>query len=661
MLKLTSRFVLVFLPLALYFLWLGVRVVKRSRPNRFTATTAFSLVVLAYFLAVVGTGIFWVASQELPIFDWHYLPGYLLLAVALVHVTLHWRNVASLLSGKAPDVFIEPDSGRFRFWVRIAAYGLLALAAGGVVYSIGVRQGSRYITIVTGESHQGLTAEPLIPPVFVEAGGKRTTLAEYYHTISSYPRVGLRGLTVSARQGPYKEYPEKPVISLPPVRSEGGGSVEDAYHSWAAGRARSDQGGLTLDRLSELLSHTLGVSRPAAYNGLRYDLRTAPSAGALYPVNIYVLASKVQGLAPGLYYYHAKRSALYQIRSDPALTVQLQMLSGSPELLTDAPATVIFTATFGRTDFKYQQRTYRYVVMEVGHAACNLGLCAASIGLRAPMIGRFDDQALNTFLDINPSAEAGLLIMPLGSSRATSPEPVFQREPMGPFRASVIDLIHKGTSIRRVGMKGGLPRHPPHLEAGLTGMPLPVPARGKPLLEAITLRRSVREYGPTPMSREELAALCAASAGDSKDILISDPLFALSSPLTLSLIVRDVKGVRPGVYRYLPASHALHLLKEGDYSRQLAEASMRQEFVGTAAVVFVLSAKWKDILSPDGDRGYRYVHVRAGAMGEGIYLQGASLGIGVCSIGAFQDSSIAGIIGLDFNEEIPIYEIVAGK
>jgi SagB-type dehydrogenase family enzyme len=658
---LTSRFVLILLPLALYFLWFGVHLATRSIPNRFTTTTAFSLVVLVYFLAVVGTGIFWVATQDLPIFAWHYLPGYILLTVTLVHVALHWRKLVSLLKRDAPKALIEPDCKHFKLGIRIVGYCLLATTAGTVVFYIGVRQGSHHITIVSREFSRGLLTKPLIPLTFVDAGGAHTTLAEYYHKISSYPRVAFHGLTVSARHEPFKDYPGKPAVTLPPVKSEGGGSILDAYRSWVAGQAHSDAGELTLERLSQLLYHTLGVSKKAQYGGLAYDLRTAPSAGALYPVNLYILANKIQGLAPGLYYYNSKKSALFQVRSDPMLPIQLQMLSGSPELLTDAPVTVIFTATFGRTAFKYYERTYRFVAMEVGHAAYNLGLSAASFGLRAPMIGRFDDHALNTLLDINPSTEAGFLIMPLGSSRATSPEPVFQRENIESSKASFTDLIHNGTSIRLVGMGSELPRHPSRLQAGPRDITLPVAARGKPLLESINLRRSVRDYSSTSMSMEELSALCAASAENTKDLIFNNPLLVISAPLTLYIVVRDVKGVKPGVYRYLPAYNALQILKEGDFSKQCEDASLKQEFVGTANVVFIISAKWQDILYPDGDRGYRYANMRAGLMGEGIYLQGASLGVGICAVGAFNDSSIASMIGLNIGEEIPIYEIAAGK
>lgn len=669
---LTTRFALFLLPIALFLLWLGLRAATGKKPGRSTATTAFSLVLLLYFLVVVSTGIFWVAAQELPVFDWHYLPGYILLILTLVHVALHWQSVTALLRRGAPAAILESGGARFVPWVRTSGYALAIGAVGALVFFLGVRQGSRTLTFIMQESRGGsgangrqFAAKPLVAPILVNSGGTSTTLAEFYHEGSSYPaRAALPGLTLSARPEVYKEYPGKTEVALPPVSSEGGGDIVEAHQAWISGTARPDAGELTLEKLSVLLYHTQGVSKTLRSRGLAYDLRTAPSAGALYPVNLYVLVNKIKGVAPGLYYYHPKRAALLLLKADPMMADQLQMLSGSPDTYEDAPATVIFTTTFGRTAFKYKERAYRYVAMDTGHAAYNLGVCAASLGLRAPMIGRFDDRALNALLEVDPTVEAGLLIMPLGSSKATSPEPNFQSDAAGtgkPSKASFVELIHGGTSLRLAGGSGQLPRHPSKLEGGSKDIPLPPPAQGKPLLAAIFARRSVREYTTEPISLAELSALCAASAQNRKGASLADPLLACSAPLTLYAVVHNVKDLDPGVYRYIPATHALQLVKRGDFSKACLEACLQQEFCGTAAVVFMKTVKWKDLFYPDGDRGYRYANLCAGVMGEGLYLQCTALGIGVCGVGAFMDPSVAAILDLKSGEEVPLYVTAAGK
>ncbi len=669
---LTARFVLFLLPVALFLMWLGLRTALGNRPSRFVATTVFSLVLLLYFLVVVGTGIFWVAAQELPVFDWHYLPGYILLIMTLVHVVLHWSSITALLRRSAPQAIVEHGGARFVPWVRTAGCVLAAGTAGALVFFLGVRHGSRTLAFTiqdvqggAGASTRKLAAKPLVAPILVQSGGTSTTLAEYYQEGSSYPaRASLPGLTLSERPQVYKEYPGHAEVALPPVKSEGGGAILEAFQAWISGAARPEAGELTLGQLSLLLYHTQGISKTLRVRGLAYDLRTAPSAGALYPVNVYVLVTKVAGLAPGLYYYHPKRAALLLVKADPMLADQLQMLSGSPDLYDDAPATVIFTVTFGRTAFKYRERAYRYVAMDTGHAAYNLGVCAASLGFCAPLIGRFDDVALNALVDVDPSVEAGFLIMPIGGSKGVSPEPTFQSDAAGrggPSKVTFVGLIHGGTSLRLAGGSGQMPRHPSRVEGGPKDIPLPAPAQGTSLLPAIFARRSGRAYSTEPVSLEELSALCAASAQAQKDPGPGNPLLAYSAPLTLYALVHNVRDLGPGVYRYIPATHALQLVRKGDVSKACQEACFEQEFCGTAAVVFVKTVTWSDVLYPDGDRGYRYVNLHAGIMGEGLYVQSTALGLGVCGVGAFEDSGVASILGIVPGEEVPLYVTAVGK
>jgi len=122
-----------------------------------------------------------------------------------------------------------------------------------------------------------------------------------------------------------------------------------------------------------------------------------------------------------------------------------------------------------------------------------------------------------------------------------------------------------------------------------------------------------------------------------------------------------VKGLPPGVYRYLPGAHALRLVKAGDFSRTCEAACVQQDFCATANVVFVKTVAWKDLFLPDGDRGYRYANIRAGVVGEGLYLQGTALGLGVCGVGAFQDPDVAALLGIDLQREVPLYVTAIGR
>jgi SagB-type dehydrogenase family enzyme len=138
-------------------------------------------------------------------------------------------------------------------------------------------------------------------------------------------------------------------------------------------------------------------------------------------------------------------------------------------------------------------------------------------------------------------------------------------------------------------------------------------------------------------------------------------LLADSAPLALYVVARDVTGLDAGVYRYLPPTHSLRLVRTGDSSTACMHACLQQEFCGTADVVFIKTVQWSELFVPDGDRGYRYANLRAGVIGEGLYLQGSSLGIGACGVGAFGDPDVAAILGLDLDEEVPLYVTAVGR
>ncbi len=661
----STKVLLILGPAALFAAWLAARALGRRPPARVAITVGLSVVTLAYFLAVVATGIFWVAAQELPVFDWHYLTGYILLALTATHVVLHWKNVAAFLRRRAPPALLSPDGSRFAAWPRRIAQATAVLAGLALVFLLGVRQGSRHLTLLQRTDAASATVfgeGALVPVQVIEAAGERMPLAHLYHQGSSYPaRVGLPGLTVATRPSAYLDLPGT-VVPLPPRAPDVGAGVVEAFEAWRTGRPFGAPGPMTLDRLASLLHHAQGISGTIQRKSGDIDLRTAASAGALYPVNLYVAAEAVPGLAPGLYYYHPKREALVLVKADGYPVGRVGIGSGSPGAFENAPAAIVLTVTFGRTAFKYAERAYRYVAMDTGHAAFNLSLAAAAAGWHAPMIARFDDRALQAVLGLDPSIEAPLLVVPLADRVVPSDEPRFAADVRAAPRPTFVDLVHGGTSLRAAGGRLPLPPHPAATAPATAGdVALPPPVPGTPLLETIRARRSQRKFTDAPLSLAQLSTLLAASAASPEGRSSTDPLLATTAPVRIHAVVRGVSGLAPGVYRYHPATHALQPVQAGERALATRAACLDQDFCGTAAVVFVKSVRWKDLYVPDGDRGYRYANLRAGLVGEGLYLSATSLGLGACGVGAFGDADVAALVGLDLAEEVPIYLTAVGR
>jgi SagB-type dehydrogenase family enzyme len=196
-------------------------------------------------------------------------------------------------------------------------------------------------------------------------------------------------------------------VDLPEPRSDGTVSVERSLRERRSLRdyARAP---LTLAEVAQLLWSAQGITG-------RGGLRTAPSAGALYPLESYAVGGEVEGLAPGVYRYEPRHHRL-----TCAVVGDLRRALAAAALNQDyvhrAPATLVFTAIYERTTGTYGARGERYVHMDLGHAAENVYLQCVSLGLGTVALGAFDDRGVKRLLCLRPE-EKPLYLMPVGRRR----------------------------------------------------------------------------------------------------------------------------------------------------------------------------------------------------------------------------------------------------
>ncbi len=162
---------------------------------------------------------------------------------------------------------------------------------------------------------------------------------------------------------------------------------------------------LSLSDMGQLLWAAQGITH---WRGLR----AAPSAGALYPLELYVIAGRVDSLPAGVYHYQPDGHRLLAKRRGDRRYGLAQAALGQ-SWLADAAAVVVFAAVYERTARKYGERAVRYVHMETGHAAQNLFLQAGALGLDTVTVGAFDDDAVAALLQL-PADARPLLLMPVG-------------------------------------------------------------------------------------------------------------------------------------------------------------------------------------------------------------------------------------------------------
>jgi SagB-type dehydrogenase family enzyme len=197
---------------------------------------------------------------------------------------------------------------------------------------------------------------------------------------------------------------EEKDIKLPQPYDDGHVSIEKALLLRRSVREYSDKT-LALNEISQLLWAAQGITNPSGF-------RTAPSAGALHPLEIYLVAGNVKNLPPGVYKYKPKGHTLANvIKGDKRSELSAAAL-GQPCVKKSA-AVIVLAAVYERTMKKYGKRGIRYVHIEVGHASQNIYLQAVSMDLGTVVIGAFDDEKVKKALHML-NTEQPLSIMPVG-------------------------------------------------------------------------------------------------------------------------------------------------------------------------------------------------------------------------------------------------------
>ncbi len=189
-------------------------------------------------------------------------------------------------------------------------------------------------------------------------------------------------------------------------------------------------------------------------------------------------------------------------------------------------------------------------------------------------------------------------------------------------------------------------------------LPAPVSVGRMSVEEAITRRRSTREYANRPITLEQLSQILWAAQGvtNTRDGLRSAPSAGALYPLEVYVVVREggVKNLAAGLYHYEVGEHAISLLKAGDFSIQLQSAALDQEAVGQSAATIIITAIFSRTTAKYGERGNQYVFQESGHAAENIFLQATGLGLGTVVMGAFDENMVRNVIGAKSLER-PIY------
>jgi SagB-type dehydrogenase family enzyme len=255
--------------------------------------------------------------------------------------------------------------------------------------------------------------------------------AELYHENSKLRRIDQEhfswitfvGAAQSIRETlakPFRTFRGKPRVRLtsPEDCPASGMAFEDIVRNRVS--VREFEGPVTADQVAGILHSGYGVTRPAADGEALPEYRATPSAGALYPLEIYLFAFDIDGLSPGLYHYAVREHSLEQLVAG-GFKKQLSEITMAGDILAGAGGLVIISGVFGRTRFKYGKQAYRFVLFEAGHVSQNLMLAATSLSLGSVAIGGFIDDELNSLLGMDGVNEAALYLLAFGNPKIDRP------------------------------------------------------------------------------------------------------------------------------------------------------------------------------------------------------------------------------------------------
>jgi SagB-type dehydrogenase family enzyme len=302
----------------------------------------------------------------------------------------------------------------------------------GAAFAIGMRHGRTELDFGPGGD-----AGARVATGASAAGG--LARVEAFHAFSSHSRTHVlqRAPSSDWADAPpaFKRYAVGPQISMPAPSSSGASTFD-------------------LGALGTALWHTSGVTE--SRGGLA--LRAAPSSGALFSTELYVVARAVRGMSDGLWHYDPSAHRLVRI-GDAVSDAMAALESSDPA--SKPQAFVVATALFGRTAHKYRDRTYRYVLADLGHALENLRVATSALGASAAFVAGFDESRIAAALGIDEAAEGVLAVLALGlalpaaARNETAPTTastewlIPDRMPAAASPLPVTAAIHTATSLRR--------------------------------------------------------------------------------------------------------------------------------------------------------------------------------------------------------------------
>jgi SagB-type dehydrogenase family enzyme len=502
------------------------------------------------------------------------------------------------------------------------------------------------------------------------------SIAQYYHERTKYDPQTIESrskpLDWSQQPIPFKDYKIGPTFDLKPY-------LQDAPNPF------QDDGATTWwRRISHLLLCSYGLTGVIPVPGNPHYLRAAPSAGGLYPAEMYLISRGTPLLPAGLYNYQPRTHSLVHFWENDVWT-KLQSACFWHPILENTQLALVITAVFFRSAWRYQDRAYRRIFLDSGHLLGNIEMASAIYDYRPHLIGSFVDEAINQLLYLDGDQEGAIAILPLADilevkqnlplARTIQPAPTQTSYPVIPD-GELLSYMHQATQFpldTSLKMNWKLsPTEGQRVDKYNFPFCLKVPTATSPiqwgehltgLAKTILQRRSTRVYTGESISLEELKALLDFTYQPHNYIeqgLDGSPDYCDISLVETFIAVSSVVGLEEGCYYYAPNAQELRQIRFKNFRQELFFLCLGQELGRDAAVVLFHTADLKAAVAEYGDRVYRYLHLDAGHLGQRLNLAAIHLGLGVSGIGGFYDDHVNEVLGIPTDEAV-LYITTLGR
>lgn len=222
---------------------------------------------------------------------------------------------------------------------------------------------------------------------------------------------------------------------------------------------------------------------------------------------------------------------------------------------------------------------------------------------------------------------------------------------------TIIFLVFSASLLFTLGCKENLIQAQPSKEDAIT-LPKPSYSSAVSVEEALIKRRSIRIYKNERLTLTEVSQLLWSAQGITATWGgRTAPSAGALYPMEIYLVAGEIEGLEAGVYRYSPKEHTITMQVEGDARQELSDAALGQEVIQEAPISLILSAVYERTTRKYGQRGIRYVHIEVGHVGQNIYLQAETLGLGTVMVGAFDDQKVKDILSLGKEEPLGIMPV----